>query len=150
FDADLIFPKDYLEKLVLHFKSDPGIGITGGFCQIEKRGEWVLENLTEKDHLRGALKAYRRQCFDQIGKLKVSMGWDTVDELLAQYHGWKIKTDESMMVQHLKPTGRVYSKKAKLRQGEAFYNLRYGLFITLIASVKLALNKRKPKLILDY
>jgi hypothetical protein len=26
---------------------------------ISKNGEWILENLTDKDHIRGALKAYR-------------------------------------------------------------------------------------------
>ena len=150
FDADLIFPKDYLEKIAAHFNSDPEIGMAGGFCQIERNGKWILENLTDKDHIRGALKAYRRECYLQIGKLKPSMGWDTVDELLAQYHGWKIKTDETLMVKHLKPTGMVYSKEAKLRQGEAFYKLHYGLPITLIASAKLAFNKRKPAMFLDY
>ncbi len=150
FDADLIFPKNYLEKIVGHFNSDPKIGMAGGFCQISRNGEWVLENLTDKDHLRGALKAYRKECFLEIGKLKPSMGWDTVDELLAQYHGWKIRTDESLMVKHLKPTGMTYGKEAKLRQGEAFYKLHYGLPITLIASAKLAYNKKKPGMFLDY
>ena len=150
FDADLIFPKDYLEKITAHFTSDLQVGMAGGFCQIERNGEWVLENLTNKDHIRGALKAYRKECFFQIGKLKPSMGWDTADELLAQYHGWKIRTDGSLMVKHLKPTGMVYGKEAKLRQGEAFYKLHYGLPITLIASAKLAFNKRNPRMFLDY
>ena len=150
FDADLIFPNDYLMKISELFDSDPRIGMAGGFCQINKNGEWILENLTDKDHLRGALKAYRKECFFEIGKLKPSMGWDTVDELLAQYHGWKIKTDSTLMVKHLKPTGMVYGKEATLRQGEAFYKLHYGLLITLIASAKLAFNKRKPGMFLDY
>lgn len=150
FDADLIFPVNYLEVLVKHFHSDSQIGMVGGFCHIQKNGEWLLENLTDKDHIRGALKAYRKTCFLQIGKLKPSMGWDTVDELLAQYHGWTIKTDEQLKVKHLKPTGRQYGKEAKLRQGEAFYKLQYGLPITLIASAKLALKKGNPGLLIDY
>lgn len=150
FDADLIFPKDYLEKITAHFTSDLRVGMAGGFCQIERNGEWVLEKLTGKDHLRGALKAYRKACFMEIGKLKPSMGWDTADELLAQYHGWKIRTDDTLLVKHLKPTGKVYGREAKLRQGEAFYKLHYGLLITLIASAKLAFNKKKPGLFVDY
>ena len=78
------------------------------------------------------------------------MGWDTVDELLAQYHGWKIKTDLQAKVKHLRPTGFTYNKKAKWKQGEAFYKLRYGFFITSIASVKLAFKKKQPALIKDY
>ncbi len=92
FDADLIFPEDYLETISRHFTEDPETGMAGGFCQVQKGEKWVLENLTDKDHIRGALKAYRKACFKDIGGLKASMGWDTVDELLAQYHGWKIKT----------------------------------------------------------
>lgn len=141
YDADLIFPKNYLEKIVTAFKDDPSVGIAGGFCHIKKNGEWVLENLTNKDHIRGALKAYRKECFQKIGGLRNTMGWDTVDELLAKYHGWKIKTDTSLHVKHLKPTGKVYSKTSKHKQGEAFYKMRYGFWLTLIASAKLASKK---------
>ena len=150
FDADLIFPSDYLEKISIHFEKDERIGMAGGFCYIYKDQNWILENLTNKDHIRGALKAYRKDCFRQIGGLKPSMGWDTVDELLAQYHNWKIFTDESLVVKHLRPTGFTYNKAAKLKQGEAFYKLRYGFLITLIASAKLASNKKNPALIKDY
>ena len=149
FDADLIFPKNYLERIASIFNSDPSIGMAGGFCYIENDGEWILENLTNKDHIRGALKAYRKSCFEQIGGLKLAMGWDTVDELLAQYHGWKIQTDTSLHVKHLKPTGKVYTKAAKYKQGEAFYKMRYGFWLTLIASAKLAVKKKSFVYFLD-
>ena len=83
FDADLIFPSNYLEQLSKHYNSNPKLGMASGFCYIQNNGDWVLENLTRKDHIRGALKSYRKDCFLQIDKLKPSMGWDTVDELLA-------------------------------------------------------------------
>ncbi len=150
FDADLIFPEDYLEKITMHFQSDPKIGMAGGFCHIEKKEKWILEDLTNKDHIRGALKAYRKDCFKAIGGLKPSMGWDTVDELLAQYHGWSILTDPSLIVKHLRPTGFTYNKQAKLKQGQAFYKLRYGFFISMIASAKLAAKKGDPRLFKDY
>lgn len=149
YDADLIFPKNYLEKIVNIFENDPSVGIAGGFCYIKKDGEWILENLTNKDHIRGALKAYRIECFEQIKGLKNTMGWDTVDELLAQYHGWKIKTDTSLHVKHLKPTGAVYSSTSKHKQGEAFYKMRYGFWLTLIASAKLAAKKNSFRFFID-
>ncbi len=150
FDADLIFPNTYLAQMIAYFNTDPKIGMVGGGCEIEKNGQWTLENLTNKDHLRGALKAYRKNCFKAIGGLKPAMGWDTIDELLAQYHQWQIKVDTSLRVQHLKPTGNTYAKKAKYKQGEAFYRMRYGSVITTIAAIKLALLKRKPLFIIDY
>jgi hypothetical protein len=67
-----------------------------GHCYIEKDGSWVLENLTGKDHIRGALKAYRKKCFQDIGKLKPAMGWDTMDELLALYYNWTFRTDDTL------------------------------------------------------
>jgi len=111
FDADLIFPSNYLEKIILEFKKNSKTGMVGGFCYIQEGNDWNLENLTNKDHIRGALKAYRKECFKDIGGLKPAMGWDTVDELLAQFHNWNIVTDESLHVKHLKPTGTSTSKK---------------------------------------
>jgi glycosyltransferase involved in cell wall biosynthesis len=149
-DADLIFPSNYFETVIKHFESDSTIGMAGGFCYIEKNGDWILENLTDKDHIRGALKAYRKECFQQIGGLKPAMGWDTVDELLCKFYNWKVVTDESLHVKHLKPTGANYNKTARYKQGEAFYTLGYGFWITAIASAKLAMMKKKPFLFLDY
>lgn len=150
FDADLIFPENYLEVISEHFQKNSQIGMVGGFCTIEKDGKWVKENLTGKDHIRGALKAYRKECFFQIGKLKCAMGWDTADELIAQYYGWKITTVEELRVKHLKPTGASYTERSGHRQGESFYRLRYGLPITLIASAKLAFLKKDLSMFFDY
>ena len=149
-DADLILPPNYFETIIAHFESDAKIGMAGGFAYIEKNGNWILENLTDKDHIRGAFKAYRKACFKQIGGLKPAMGWDTVDELLAKFYGWKVVTDETLKVKHLKPTGANYNKTARFKQGEAFYTLGYGFWITAIASAKLAMMKKKPLLFIDY
>ncbi|MEM0575411.1 glycosyltransferase [Flavobacterium polysaccharolyticum] len=149
-DADLIFPSNYFETIIKHFQSDERIGMVGGFCYIEKNGEWILENLTDKDHIRGALKAYRKETFKQIGGLKPAMGWDTVDELLCKFYNWKVVTDESLHVKHLKPTGASYNKAARYKQGEAFYSLGYGFIITAISSLKLAMRKGRPLLFIDY
>jgi glycosyltransferase involved in cell wall biosynthesis len=149
-DADLILPNNYFETILSIFKNDATIGMAGGFAYIEKNGEWILENLTDKDHIRGAFKAYRKECFLQIGNLKPAMGWDTVDELLSKFYGWKVVTDATLLVKHLKPTGANYNKTARYKQGEAFYTLGYGFLITSIASAKLAMMKKKPLLFIDY
>ncbi|MGL2967320.1 glycosyltransferase [Flavobacterium sp. XGLA_31] len=149
-DADLIFPPDYFETIITHFQSDDRIGMAGGFAYIEKNGEWILENLTDKDHIRGAFKAYRKETFQQIGGLKPAMGWDTVDELLCKFYNWKVVTDQRLQVKHLKPTGASYNKASRYKQGEAFYCLGYGFIITAIASLKLAMRKGKPLLFIDY
>ncbi|WJJ97532.1 glycosyltransferase family 2 protein [Algibacter luteus] len=150
FDADLIFPSNYLEVISNHFKKNNRLGMVSGFCYIEKDNQWVLENLTRKDHIRGALKAYKKDCFLEIGKLKPSMGWDTIDELLAKYYNWDILTDELLQVKHLKPTGISYNKGSKYLQGEAMYKMRYGFIITSISALKLAYRKGNFSLFKDY
>lgn len=149
-DSDLILPKDYFEKIVAVFQSDHQVGMVGGVAYIEKNGRWILENLTDKDHVRGAFKAYRKKCFEEIGGLKPAMGWDTVDELLGRFYKWKIVVLPNLVVKHLKPTGSTYAKRASYKQGEAFYTLGYGFWITIIASLKLSILKRKPLLFIDY
>lgn len=149
-DADLILPENYFQVVAEHFMQNPKVGMVGGFAYIEKNGQWVLENLTDKDHIRGAFKAYRKACFEEIGGLRPAMGWDTADELLARYYGWEILTDDSLQVKHLKPTGALYNRSVGRKQGAAFYTLGYGFLITLIASLKLALRKKRPLLIVDY
>lgn len=150
FDADLIFPNNYLEQISQHFKSDELLGMAAGFCEIETQNGWELENLTGRDHIRGALKAYRRDCFDDIGGLRSSMGWDTLDELLAKYYGWKILTDPNLRVKHLKPTGENYAKQVKGIHGEALYKLRYGFTLTAITGIKMALKKRSFTVLHQY
>jgi glycosyltransferase involved in cell wall biosynthesis len=149
-DADLIFPENYFEAIINIFQSDNQIGMAGGFAYIQKNNHWVLENLTDKDHIRGAFKAYRKKCFQDIGGLKPAMGWDTLDELLSKFYGWKVTTDQNLKVKHLKATGANYNKTARFKQGEAFYTLGYGLWITAIASAKLSVRKQKPLLFFDY
>lgn len=149
-DADLILPSDYFETILDTFKKDEKTGMVGGFAYIEKNGDWILENLTDKDHIRGAFKAYRKELFLQMGGLRPAMGWDTVDELLAKFYGWKVVTIEKLKVKHLKPTGANYNKAARYKQGEAFYAIGYGFVITAIAGAKLAMRKKKPLLFIDY
>ncbi len=149
FDADIVLPPNYFENVLALFSSDEKIGIAGGNLYIEKENGWEFEAISEKTKVRGPIKLYRKRCFEEIGGLKKSIGWDTVDELLAEYHGWKVKTDTTLQVKHLKPTGKVYSKSSKYKQGEAFYKMRYGFWLTLIASAKLASKKNSFQFFID-
>jgi glycosyltransferase involved in cell wall biosynthesis len=141
-DADLIFPKTYFERLLNEFDTNDRLGIAGGVCVIEKRGGWITENVADKDHVRGALKAYRNECFQAIGGLREGMGWDTLDELLAVFHGFGVKSLPDLEVKHLKPTGASYSSRSKYFKGLALYRMGYGFVLTSIAAFKLAKSER--------
>jgi len=131
------------------FSINKKIGIAGGNLYIKAGNDWVFESISNKKKVRGPIKLYRKECFNEIGGLKKSIGWDTVDELLAQYHGWQIHTDESLHVKHLKPTGKAYDKAAKHKQGEAFYKMRYGFLLSFIASAKLGLKKNSTSFFIN-
>ena len=139
-----------MATLQTYYLQNPQLGMCGGVCSIEKDGKWIKENLTNKNHLRGALKSYRKECFEAIGGLKEAMGWDTVDELLAQYHGWELLVIEDLEVKHLRPTASRYNPQAQYMQGGMFYRLRYGGLLSLLASAKLAYKKRSFRLFWDY
>lgn len=149
-DADIILPKTYFEKIATVFKEHPEIGIAGGFAyEQDKNGAWLLNHPMGKDHIRGAFKAYRKETFKAIGGLRCAMGWDTLDELLARYHGYQIQSIESLKVKHLRPTGKSYNKKARLLQGKAMFTMGYGLILTVISSFKMALMNKRPRVVID-
>jgi hypothetical protein len=122
---------------------NPKLGMLSGHCYIQKNNKWIYENIASKVHIRGPLKSYRRACFKDIGGLQASIGWDTVDELIAVYYGWTFKTVAALKVKHLKPTGSHYSPNARYLQGEALYKMRSGFAIAALSALKMALNKKK-------
>ena len=142
-DADLILPPAYFETIAKIFRENKDVGIAGGFFhEREADGTWRLHHPMDKDHIRGAFKSYTRACFTAIGGLKNAMGWDTLDELLARFHGFELYTDSALIVKNLRPVGSAYDRRARLFQGIAMYRMRYGLWITLLASLKMAWKKR--------
>ena len=149
-DADIILPENYFEKISELINSDSKAGILGGFAyEQDTNGAWKLNHPMNKDHVRGAFKSYTKQCFKAIGGLKNSIGWDTVDELLAQYNDFKVITDDSLKIKHLRPLGASYNKRARFLQGEAMYRMRYGYLISFIAALKIAWKRKKWVLFFD-
>ncbi len=149
-DADIILPNNYFERITYIFKGNPKVGIAGGFAyEKDANAIWKLNHPMNKNHVRGAFKAYTKACFRAIGGLKTAIGWDTIDELLAQYNDFLIYTDDTLKVKHMRPTGHAYNPKAKLLQGKAMYTMRYGFWITLIASAKMAIKQKKWQTFID-
>ncbi len=148
-DADVILPPNYFEKIIQTFESEPRIGIAGGIAMIEQKGNWVYEKIGNKKQVRGPFKSYSKACFEKIGGLKKSIGWDTVDEFLAKYHGFEVKVLPDLEVKLQKPTGINYQKIHGQRIGEAFYKMDYGWLISLIAAGKQSWNKKSISLFIS-
>lgn len=105
-DGDLAFAPDYFEKCFECFTKNPRLGIGGGLVCNEIAGARVLDSKEDpKFHVRGATKIYRRACWDAIGGLIRTTGWDTMDELKANMLGWKTYTFPEVLLTHHRKTG---------------------------------------------
>ena len=141
-DADLILPDKYFQ-LIMNAFSNPRIGIVGGvLIELSKKGTWVNSHPMKKNHVRGGLKAYSKECYKKIGGLIPEMGWDTIDEILASYYGYEVKVLNNVKVKHLRAIGNFYSRNASFMQGQAFYKMRYGIIIGTLACIKGFLIKK--------
>ncbi|WKS95982.1 glycosyltransferase family 2 protein [Riemerella columbina] len=136
FDADIIFPKDYLARLQEVYAQNPKAGMVSGLVYIEKEGQWVFENLSSKNHVRGPIKSYRKACFTQMNGLREVLGWDNIDVMLAQMHGYQVVAIKDLWVKHLRPTAYKYQRQKARKLGEYFYNIGLNWQLAMVSSLK--------------
>lgn len=142
FDADIILPENYLETLEHAFKNNPKYGLVGGLLYVEKDGGWVYEGNSNKHHVRGPMKAYRKECFIQIGGLRETLGWDNIDAILLENLGWKEVVIPELQVKLIKVKGADYTIRPADYYGRYFYFLGLNRFLAYIASSKEAAKSR--------
>jgi len=87
-DSDLSLTPGTLETVEQALAGDPELGITGVWLSVEEDGRRVRHR-GRPEHVDGAVKFYRRACFDSIAPLPMLLGWDTIDEVRARLRGWK-------------------------------------------------------------
>lgn len=168
YDADIVFPTNYLEKINQTFETNPKAGIVSGLVYIKKyksnseiknlrnpnenwldfsnkNGEWIFENLSSKNHVRGPIKAYRKECFEDMNGLRTVLGWDNLDILLAKKHGWDVVTIKDLWVKHLRPTAYKYKSQKAEKLGQYFYNIGLSLPLAIISSAKSSFKNRSAK-----
>lgn len=104
-DADISVEPDYFERLVGRFADEPRLGIAGGTCYELEDGEWVPRHVTG-DRVRGASRAYRWACFQDVLPLEDRPGWDGIDELKAAARGWRTQSFADLAFRHHRPLGR--------------------------------------------
>lgn len=143
YDADIVFPQDYLLKISQGFEQNPKLGMLSGLVYIQnEKGDWVFENLSSKDHVRGPIKAYRKECFEAMKGLRAVLGWDNIDVMLAQKVGWEVATIKDLWVKHLRPTAYKYKKQKAEKLGEYFYNIGLDIPLAMISSAKSAMKSK--------
>ncbi len=103
-EADLTLPPEYFEQVLSAMRSNDRLGIAGGSCVERRNGRWVEEKVPE-EHTRGALKTYRRACYNDIGGVRPVNGWDGIDGVYARMRGWETQSYPDLKVRHHRPTG---------------------------------------------
>jgi glycosyltransferase involved in cell wall biosynthesis len=144
-DADVSFDPDYFSSLLEAFTDDPRLGIASGRCLELESGEWRPKFVTG-DHVRGATRAYRQSCLEEVGPLPEEVGWDGVDELKAAVLGWRTRTIPSLSFRHHRPVGaRDGARSARwLAEGRCVYYMGYRPSYVLARSVGRAVRDRDP------
>jgi glycosyltransferase involved in cell wall biosynthesis len=104
-DADLDFESTYFASLLDAFAANPQLGMASGVCFELENGEWVARHGT-RSHVWGASRAYRRACLADVVPLEERQGWDEIDAIKAQLHGWEVGTLADVPFRHLRAEGR--------------------------------------------
>ena len=139
-DADLTLPHNYFEVVAKCFQANTKVGLCGGYCVNEKNGKLTKEK-TASYHVRGAFKAYRKECFDDIGGLKQVWDWDGLDQMTAMYLGWEIRV-LPLAVIHYRETSKEYNRILhSFRSGKEYYKMGHDLFLGLVKSIVLVAKR---------
>ena len=141
-DGDLSFPAGYFKRCFARFTDEPGLGIGGGMVCFDDQGQLREEAVGDPPfHVRGATKVYRRACWEKISPLVTAPGWDTIDEVKANMHGWTTRTFRDIpLIQH-KATGTVDgSWRNWFKNGRANYITGYHPLFMLGKCAKRALR----------
>ena len=142
-DGDLSFPPDYFERCLARFAAEPRLGIGGGMVCFDDQGQLREESVGDPPfHVRGATKIYRHACWDKISPLVKAPGWDTIDEVKANMHGWTTRTFRDLKIVQHKATGTVDgSWRNWFKNGRANYITGYHPLFMLGKCAKRALRK---------
>ncbi len=135
-DADLTFDSDLAELLLREFNGDHLLGIAGATLFELSADRWI-ESRQPDFHTRGAMKMYRKSCFEAIGGLDAEPGWDTLDEALAMMMGFKTRCFRHIQARHHRPQGAVEGIwKSRLGAGRAAYRIGYSPLFMLVRSLR--------------
>ena len=135
-DADLdIDRKDFFEFQLQKMNQNSLLGICSGITYSEVNGKKVFTKGRHYWRTGGAMKVYRRECFEMIGGIKPIFGWDGLDEYQAMYHGWKTRTFYELPVNHLGKKRAVKRDKQILlarHKGTSLYQRGYPFEFVII------------------
>lgn len=125
-DADVTFDERYFTGLLEEFAADPALGLASGICLELCHGEWLPVHATGS-HVRGASRAYRWKCLEDVSPLQERQGWDVIDSEEAMLKGWHARTLAELPFRHHRRVGERDRSRAQVwaRQGALSHFLGY-------------------------
>lgn len=124
-DADLEFDKEFMSKIEQEARNRH-LGIASGTPYFEENGHRIYDTSPEW-HTHGQFKIYNRECFDQIGGPRPSLGWDCADNVAAIDHGWEcIAFRDINYLMHRSVGGKSSLIKGRMNHGLGCYQIGVG------------------------
>jgi poly-beta-1,6-N-acetyl-D-glucosamine synthase len=135
-DADVSFEPDFFARLIGRFAEDPRLGMASGDCYEHDGKRWRVDN-GARDHVRGATRAYRRECLAAVLPLEERMGWDGIDEVKAGLRGWRTTRFADLPFYHHRPLGEREGARLQkwIRQGDMHHYMGYRMSYLLLRAL---------------
>jgi poly-beta-1,6-N-acetyl-D-glucosamine synthase len=125
-DADISVGPSYFEDLITHFRSDPKLGLAGGYVR-DKNGDNYESNRTNRIYaVAHGAQLVRRECYEAIGGYAVLRygGEDWHAHVSAALKGWTAESFPELYMLHHRPTGDAENMlRYKFREGRMDYSL---------------------------
>ena len=136
FDADITADPTFFESLLGRFAQDEKLGIAGGALHELERGQWRPQFGTD-DFVRGACRAYRWECLQDVLPLEERIGWDGLDLVEARISGWSSKQFKDLPIFHHRSVGERERSQARswYAMGDAMHYMGYRAYYTFVAGI---------------
>jgi len=119
-DADLEFPRGYLETLLERFDHDPRLAAASGKV-FRRAGDRLVEEFMIDEMVAGQFKLYRREAFEKLGGFVPEVMWDGIDFHKARLAGYRTSSfdDPELRIVHLRLMGSSEGSvvRGRLRHG---------------------------------
>jgi biofilm PGA synthesis N-glycosyltransferase PgaC len=141
-DADISFEPDYFERLLAEFGDDPSLGMASGTLYESEDGTWRPRFMT-RSSVWGAARAYRARCLADVSPLEERMGWDGIDELMANARGWRTCTLPTLaLYHHRREAQRDGSRRAAwVAEGRVAHYMHYRVSYLVVRTLFRALRE---------
>ncbi len=143
-DGDLYLPPHYFAWVCATFAHDERAGLVGGRLLVPSASGWEYDAVNPTN-VHGAFKAYRTACYEEMGGLPQSMGWDGIDHYAARARGWNVHVLSELTALHYTPRGSKQKwARARWDEGRGMYWMGYILPMAALRTGYRMLVERPP------